>query len=144
MSSTSETPANQKLTLNQILEDPENAIVETDNVWSRLWRCILFDKKLTSGQFSRLLDRYVQDQSTLKNNSQTPRGTQSIKGNAVRTLAYSKMTWGNFLEGITILRFQKIRLEVHLTDRKGTHVYGINVHNDQLNADETESDPNSS
>lgn len=110
-----------------LIEQGVSGILGTQNVLARLWRIILNKYMLSGRQWQQQVTQYQEKVAR----STTKKGGANIKGNLTRSLAKDAISWKTFLAGLSIIQFDKIRIEVHLTKKGKTEVIGLDINNDE-------------
>lgn len=118
----------------KVLDDGLMGIHETKCVLARAWRILLYETGLTAIQWHTLLNKW---QAKVQKSS-TEKEATNIKGNATRRLAKDIITWNGLMEGVYILEFT--RVEVNLRLHKGSKVRELNLDVDLTNIDMHSSD----
>lgn len=123
---------NPKNSMVKLIESKEDGILSTNNVLARMWRIILFSYGLSGSSWQLLLDKY----QTKMKHKHTVKGSANIKGNLTRQLAEDKLSWDGLINGLAILEFEKIEIELSLTKRGETRVVKLEATTDEFNIDE--------
>lgn len=131
-----------KSPMHVILNEVHSGINTANGVLSRLWRIILRDKNIHGHQWERLVSKWSE-----KGVEILGKDTASVKkGNTIRSLAESNMTWKVFMQGLQILnasnRYKCIRFEVHFVHHKDnkSDIIGVNVieRNNRISGDDVD------
>ena len=102
---------------------------DANGALSKLWRRCLWQLNMTGIQWSRLLDRWRANAIPVLGET----AVDTKKGNLLKALASSDMSWKSFIQGLQVLnatgKYKTIRFEIHLVPaRRGvTEIIGINV-----------------
>lgn len=112
--------------LDRMLGSPNKGVREATGVLAKLYRQILADLDITPMKFNQLMEKYLQDPK----NKIPPdsKNRSSERGNLIKEMRRSDMTWKVFLKCIRFLSPVEMRFEVHLKwgDKKTT-IHGVNM-----------------
>lgn len=93
----------------QILRGEYESIVMCRHVLTRVWRMTLREIKMEYRRFDSLMEYFIAREASLNNGG----NMESLKGNIIKEIVKDKLSWANFVRGITILNFRQT--EIHLT-----------------------------
>ena len=85
-------------------------------ILARLWRVVLNDKNIHFTRLDTLCSLYVQRQ---RNNLSTMAGSSLSRGNIVRQLGDSSISFKQFIKGLKILEVTTMTISVEITDLSG-------------------------
>lgn len=96
--------------LNRVLVDSRKEVHRAKGVLAKLYRRILWDLDIKPATMEKKILQYLDDPRNAIPKSGKARSTE--RGNIVKDLSKSEMTWNNFIKGIRILRPLRARLIV--------------------------------
>lgn len=111
--------------LNEILNKPDKAIDQAQDVLSRLFQQILADLAITPPRWAAMMAHWRAELSRLP--GKTRKDVSIDRGNLNRNLMRSTMSWKVFMRGLTFLGVDRLRIEVHLTRGTKTTQHGVDV-----------------
>lgn len=114
-----------------LIESGVEGILSTQHPLARLWRITLHTFRVRPDVWDSKLTKY-QDKIARSN---TTKGSANIKGNLVRSLAEDRISWNTIMHGLSIIGFDKLRIELHLTKEGVTTVVGLNIDNEEYVAE---------
>jgi len=90
----------------RILTDNTREIEDAKNVPARLFRQILFDRRIGPSEALQLMHAWIADP---KNHvPQTLRGASYVRGNLIKEFSNPKMSWKVFIKALRWLRLPKV------------------------------------
>lgn len=106
----------------QILRDQNKGVEEIpptpNGLLSRLFRKFLIEKRVNLPQWHSLLNDFVQNVYAGRIVGRRP-NLVSLRGNTVKTLSKTEMTFNNFFDGLKFLGFKRIKIVVIGIDKNG-------------------------
>lgn len=98
--------------LDRMLVDPRKEIYRAKGPLAKLYRRILWDLDIKPNKMNALILQYLDDpQNAIPNNGKA-RSTE--RGNIIKDLSKTEMTWKNFVKGIRLLRPPRARFIVEM------------------------------
>jgi hypothetical protein len=97
----------------RILDDPNKEIHKTyglPGLLSKLWRRILYDRKITGYRYGVLMSMYLESQKSPDN----PAEENQNRGNLNRQLTDPKMSWKTLCKAFRFIRAKRIRFIVEI------------------------------
>lgn len=96
--------------LSKMLGAPDKRINEAEDDLAYLWRSILRSRRVTEDGFNDGLNAWLT--RNISSGNIKPNKRSSIRGNVIRALSETTMTWKTFQRGLSILRVEAVRLQV--------------------------------
>lgn len=93
-----------------MLSAPDKRINEAEDDLTYLWRSILRSRRINEQGFNDGLNAWLTRNISAGNIEPSKRS--SIRGNVIRALSETTMTWKTFQRGLSILRVEAVRLQV--------------------------------
>ena len=128
----------------EVIDKGAVGVQETTHPLGRLWRLILYTHAINGRRWHMYVARYQERMRRLELKAGLPaaghtaKGAANIKGNLTRRLAEPVLSWNLLMRGISVLEFDSIKIEVHLTKGRNTQIVDIEIDNDELNKLEEE------
>lgn len=119
----------KKNTMSKLLDDPEKKVKEkkhtANGILATLWRVVLYNYKVTTEMFSKLLD------SSLLLTCKSEEEAKNSKGGWNSRFSSDELTWATFITGLRTLGVKEIELSIKTTRYDGTEVVHT-LHSDLL------------
>lgn len=93
-----------------MLEAPDKRINEAEDDLTYLWRSLLRSRKITENGFNDGLNAWLTRNITSGNIE--PKSKSSVRGNVIRALSETTMTWKTLQRGLSILRVEAVRFQI--------------------------------
>lgn len=98
--------------LNRVLIDPRKEVHRAHGPLAKLFRRILWDLEITPKKMNTMIINYLDDPRNAISNTGKTRSTE--RGNIVKDLSKTEMTWKNFVKAIRILSPIRARLKIEM------------------------------
>ena len=92
----------------KVLLEGMRGVYNTKDDLTMAWRAMLYDMNIDGNTWQRLLDRWHQKNKI----SGTTKKITALKGNINKALGSDKISWNSFLEGFSILGFDRLEIKI--------------------------------
>ena len=103
--------------LKEIVADTDKQVGRSGNPLTKLYRTILLDKNITHNTIDHYLNQYLDD--PVHGIPKNSKDRSSERGNLLKQLGKSSISWKIFTKGLHLLRPKAIRLTLTFTDQRG-------------------------
>lgn len=123
--------------LKEIVSDSDKQVTKSRNPLAKLYRKILLERNVNHSSIDHYLNQYLDDpRMGIPRNS---KDRSSERGNLLKQLGKSSISWKIFVKGLRLLRPKHIKLIVEFTDQRGEtsiHYVDIEGFDDEIEEDE--------
>ena len=103
-------------------QTPKEEVTEQENAagtaLSKLFRQLMLRMNINESKFGELMDKWISKNTTPLNRTEE----LSIRGNLGAQLMGTKMSWGVFIKGLSLLNIDTTTINITATDADGNQV----------------------